>query len=410
MKPNTDEIREILARRIDERRQSVGMAAGIVDADGRRVAAYGSFAKGDPRAVDGDTIFEIGSVTKVFTSLLLADMVERNEVALDDPAAKYLPGTVKMPERSGKRITLLDLVTHRSGLPPLLIPGDHGVEDLYRSLSGYELPRDPGSEYEYSNAGAGLLGHLLAERAGTDYESLIQARITRPLGMADTGIALSAPQKRRMATGHNALLAPVAHSNIPTPLLGAGALRSSANDMLTFVEALLGYRDSPLGPAMKAMSGIRIHSIDGREIAGHGGRTEGFCASLGYDAKERAGVVVFSNAAIDVDDIGLQLLGRKISARAEISIDGALLDGYVGRYQVTPNLIFEITRDGERLFAQGLAGEMVLPKFELFAEGEKKFFAKVADHQITFETGSEGQATSLVLRRGGRDLTAPRLQ
>src|ERR1017187_9203238 len=101
-------------------------------------------------------------------------MVSRKEVTLDDPAAKYLPETVKMPERSGKAITLLDLSTHSSGLPPL--PGNlkpeayYSMEDLYRFLSGDTLPRDPGSEFEYSNLGAGLRGHLLACRAGTDYE------------------------------------------------------------------------------------------------------------------------------------------------------------------------------------------------------------------------------------------------
>ena len=130
------------------------------------------------------------------------------------------------------------------------------MDDLYQFLSGYTLPRDPGSEFEYSNLGAGLLGHLLASRAGTDYESVIRIRITEPLGMPDTGIALSSSMKQRMATGHNAMLAPVANWDLPT-LAGAGALRSSANDMLTFLEAFLGYRESPLAPAMKAMLDVR---------------------------------------------------------------------------------------------------------------------------------------------------------
>ena len=262
----TDEIREILVKRVDQQKQAVGIVVGVIEPNGRRVVAYGNLANGDPRTLDGDTIFEIGSISKVFTSLLLADMVNRKEVALDDPAAKYLPENVKMPERSGKSITLLDLSTHTSGLPPL--PGnlklkdprnpyaDYSVDDLYQFLSGYTLPRDPGSEFEYSNLGAGLLGHLLAYRAGTDYESLIRTRITQPLGMPDTGITLSSSMKQRMATGHNAMLAPVANWDLPT-LAGAGALRSSANDMLTFLEAFLGYKESPLAPAMKAMLEVR---------------------------------------------------------------------------------------------------------------------------------------------------------
>ena len=143
----TDEIREILVKRVDEQKQATGIVAGVIEPKGRRVVAYGNLAKGGPRPVDGDTIFEIGSVSKTFTSLLLADMVNRKEVALDDPAAKYLPEHVRMPERGGKSITLLDLSTHHSGLPRL--PGnlntkmkdpgnpyaDYTVDDLYEFLS-----------------------------------------------------------------------------------------------------------------------------------------------------------------------------------------------------------------------------------------------------------------------------------
>ena len=439
------EIREILVKRIDQQKQAVGIVVGVMEPAGRRVVAYGNLANGDPRTLDGDTIFEIGSVSKVFTSLLLADMVDRKEVALDDPAAKYLPEHVKMPERNGKSITLLDLSTHTSGLPRLSSNlklndprnpyADYSVDDLHQFLSGYTLTRDPGSEFEYSNLGGGLLGQLLAYRARTDYESLIGTRITRPLSMPDTAITLSSSMKQRMATGHSAMLAPVANWDLPA-LAGAGALRSSANDMLTFLEAFLGYKESPLAPAMKAMLEVRrpagqtniglgwlILSVDGREIAWHNGGTGGFRSFVGYDPKERIGVVVLSNAG-GVDDIGFHLLNPKLplanpeppkppKQHTEIPIEPKLLDNYTGRYQVTPNLIFEVTCDGDRLFAQGFAqmnGQAIaLPKFELFAEGEKNFFAKVADNQITFETGPDGRATSLILHRAGRDMPAARL-
>jgi len=441
---STDEIREILVKRIDQQKQAVGIVAGVIEPAGRRVVAYGNLANGDPRTLDGDTIFEIGSATKVFTSLLLADMVNRKEVTLDDPAAKYLPENVRMPERNGKSITLLDLSTHTSGLPPLpsnLKPqAGYSMDDLYQFLSGYTLPRDPGSEYEYSNLGAGLLGHLLARRAGTDYESLIRSRIARPLGMLDTGITLSSSMNQRMATGHNAMLAPVANSDLPAPLAGAGALHSSANDMLTFLEAFLGYKEPPLAPAMKAMLEVRrpagqatiglgwiIMSAHGREIVGHNGATGGFRSFVGYSPQERIGVVILSNAstATGIDDIGFHLLNPMAplanpeppNQHAEIRIDPMLLDNYTGRYQVAPNLILEITRDGDRLFAQGFAqlphnrpGDLTgLPKFELFAEGEKDFFVMASDSQITFEADPEGRATSLILHKAGRDMPAPRL-
>jgi len=445
----TGEIREILVKRVDQQKQAIGIVVGVIEPAGRRVVAYGNLAKGDARTLDGDTVFEIGSVTKLFTSLLLADMVNRKEVALDDPAAKYLPENVGLPERNGKSITLLDLATHSSGLPPL--PGNlkpetpYSMEDLYQFLSGYTLPRDPGSEYEYSNLGAGLLGHLLSlasqhVRAGADYESLIRTRITQPLNMPDTGITLSPSMKQRMATGHSSMLAPVANSDLPTPLAGAGALRSSANDMLTFLEAFLDYKESSLSPAIKIMLDVRrpagqatiglgwlTMSVHGREIVGHNGATAGFRSFVGYDPGERRGVVVLSNAftPTGIDDIGFHLLNPNAplaspeppSQHTEVHIDPKLFDNYTGRYQVAPNLIFEITRDGDRLFAQGFAqlphnqpGDLTgLPRFELFAEGEKNFFVRVSDSQITFETGPGGRATSLTLRKAGRDMPAPRL-
>lgn len=451
---NTNDIREILVRRVDQQKQATGIVVGLIESRGRRLVAHGHLAGGDPRGVDGDTIFEIGSVSKIFTSLLLADMVHRKEVALDDPAATYLPAHVRMPERSGRSITLRDLSTHRSGLPSM--PGnlvaqmaqrkdarphaDYSVDDLYQFLSTYSLPRDPGSQFEYSNLGAGLLGHLLGNHAGTDYESLVRDRITRPLGMRDTGITLSSSVKPRMATGHNAMLIPVADSDLPTPFAGAGALRSSANDVLTLLEAFLGDKESPLAPAMSLMFNTRrpadqtemglgwfIYKPGGREIAVHNGGTGGFRSCAGYDPKTRIGVVALSNAftAIGVDDIGVHLLNPKAplanpeapKEHTEIHLDLTRLDNFIGRYQVTPQLVLAITRDGDRLFAQGFAQlpqnppvhPTGLPKFELFAEGENRFFARVSDQQITFETGPDGRATGLIVRKAGRDMRGVRL-
>jgi hypothetical protein len=165
-----------------------------------------------------------------------------------------------------------------------------------------------------------------------------------------------------------------------------------------------------------------INSIDGREIALHDGGTIGFCSFAGYDAEERIGVVVLSNTLSNVDDIGFHLLNPKAPLRnpeppkqhTEIPIDPKLLDNYTGRYQLAPDRILEIIRDGDRLFAQGSAeanGQPVLgPKFEMFAESEKTFFVKATGSQITFETGPEGRATSLIMQRVGREpISATRL-
>ena len=268
---NDSEIRRILVDRIDTQHQGVGIVVGVIEPAGRRVIAYGSMAVDDKRPIDGDTIFEIGSATKVFTSLLLADAVRRGEVALTDPVAKYLPAGVKVPERGGKKITLVDLATHTSGLPRLpanLAPknpanpyADYTVKQLYDFLSTYELPRDIGSQYAYSNLGAGLLGHALSRRAGMDYETLVRSRITGPLAMKNTSITLSEEQKRRLAVGHGENRERVANWDLPT-LAGAGAIRSTANDLLTFLAANLGYSKSSLAAAMASQLDVRRPTSD----------------------------------------------------------------------------------------------------------------------------------------------------
>jgi len=219
--PSDTEVRQILVDRIDRDHQSVGIVVGLVGSTGRRVIAYGAVDKGGTRPLNGDTIFEIGSVTKVFTSLLLANMAARNEVALSDPIAKYLPSQVKVPERGGRSITLQDLSTHTSGLPRLptnFSPkdpsnpyADYSVDQLYQFLSSVQLTHDIGSQYEYSNLGGGLLGHLLARRAGMDYEALVRSRITGPLGMTSTSIMLVPEMKARLAAGHDQMLQPTAN-------------------------------------------------------------------------------------------------------------------------------------------------------------------------------------------------------
>src|SRR4029453_3090616 len=147
-----------------------------------------------------------------------------------------------------------DLATHTSGLPRLPSPftpknpanpyADYSVEDLYRFLSSHELRRDIGSQYEYSNLGGGLLGHVLARRAGMDYEALVRARITGPLGMNDTRIVLTPEMRGRLAAGHNAALKPVPNWDLPT-LAGAGALRSTVNDLLKFAAMAAGGTNTP---------------------------------------------------------------------------------------------------------------------------------------------------------------------
>jgi D-alanyl-D-alanine-carboxypeptidase/D-alanyl-D-alanine-endopeptidase len=437
--PPDAEIRKILVNRVGSENLGIGIVVGVIDPKGRRIVAYGSLAKDDKRALNGDTIFEIGSITKVFTSLVLMDMVQKSEVAVTDPVSKYLPATVKLPERNNQKITLQDLSTQSSGLPRMpsnFSPkdssnpyADYSVEQLYQFLSGYQLTRDIGAKYEYSNLGVGLLGHVLTLRAGMDYEALVRSRICEPLGMSSTRVTNSPEMKTRLAIGHGPTLSAVPNWDIST-LSGAGALRSSANDMLTFLAANLGYTKTPLAAAMAAEVSIRrptgspdmeiayawhVQTKNGNSIIWHNGGTGGYRTFIGFDPKSRAGVVVLSNisTAAGPDDIGRHLLDASYplakieppKEHKEITVDPKIFDKYVGSYQLAPTVIMTISRDGDRLFSQ-LTGQ---PKIQLFPEGERKFFVKEVDAQWTFETDAQGQATQAILHQNGRDTTAKRI-
>jgi D-alanyl-D-alanine-carboxypeptidase/D-alanyl-D-alanine-endopeptidase len=441
--PSDEQIRKILVDRLGEYNDRVGIVVGVIEPKGRRIVAYGSFGKNDTRALDGDTVFEIGSITKVFTSLLLADMVQRGEVSLSDPVAKYLPAGVKMPERNSRSITLESLSRHRSGLPPLptnFAPGDpknpyadYSVKQLYDFLSGYTLTRDIDAEFQYSNLGGGLLGHVLSLAAGKDYENLVQTRIIQPLGMRSTAITLSPDMKSRLATGHDNSSEPCSNWDLPT-LAGAGALRSTANDMLSFLAAQLGYKNSALDPAIAATRSRRtpagagmemglgwlIQPKKGSEIIWHNGGTGGYRSFAGFNPKAKFGVVVLTNVFTQpgVDDLGLHLLDpesqllpasspllQPAKQHKEITLDSNILDLYVGKYQFAPNAVMTITKKGNQLFAQ-LTGQGAA---EIYPESKTDFFSRLVDAQFLFRTDSKGRVNALVLRQLGRDQIGERI-
>ncbi|WP_103030155.1 serine hydrolase domain-containing protein, partial [Salinibacter altiplanensis] len=221
-----------------------GVVIGLLHDDRTSVHSFGA-ADSTGSAPTARTLFEIGSVTKTFTGLLLADAIARSPVDPSTPVAALLPDSVALAPSDSTTMTLKHLATHRSGLPrlpanlnPAVRPGDpyaaYDAQALHAFLDGYVPPRPPGVQYEYSNLGVGLLGHLLARRADTTYAALVRQRITGPLGLSDTRAALSKEQRRRFAQGHNRAGAPTSPWHFEA-LAGAGALRSSAADMLVYL-------------------------------------------------------------------------------------------------------------------------------------------------------------------------------
>jgi YD repeat-containing protein len=431
-------IRSVLANRVDVERQHVGVVVGVIEAAGRRVVGHGTFGKSDARPVDGHTVFEIGSVTKVFTSLLLADMAGRGEVAIDDPVAKHLPAGVTVPMRGTTAITLQDLATHTSGLPRLptnlvITNADnpyagYSVENLHAFLSGHVLTRDIGAQFEYSNLGVGVLGHALALRARSDYETLVKARILGPLDMRETSIQLSKEMAGRLAAGHNARLEPAGNWDVPT-LAGAGALRSTASDLLQFLSAFLGMTRSELSPAMARMLSVRrpamagmtsglgwlVVTRDGVEMVWHNGATGGYSAFVGYVPSRAVGVVVLANnagaAGSSVDDLGMHLLDPRVplakpmSKRTRITVDAAVLARYAGTYEIAPGFLVAVAHEEGRLFVTP-PGQ---PRHEIFAESDRMFFTTIADVQFSFDVDATGPAKAMTLHQAGKSMTGKRV-
>ena len=433
------EILQMLKIRVDGQKWATGIVVGVVDRKGRRTIAYGTTTKGGSTKVDGDTVFEIGSITKVFTALILSDMARRGEVRLDDPVAKYLPPSVSLPRDGERQITLADLATHTSGLPlrpANLISKDpdnkyagYSEELLFQFLSSYKPPSAIGSRYEYSNVGCGLLGVALSRRAGTRYDDLLRNRVTGPLSLNDTRMDLTDDMKRRAATGYDNTLLPAPHWDMGV-IASAGSLRSTANDLSKLLEAVLGYSNSPLALALQAMTQTRrpggmqpstqialawnILDDKDREVVWKNGSVGGFRAFIGYDAKVGTGVVALANAqtAQGADDIGMHILdpGQRFNSavphvHTQIAVDGATLDRYVGRYKYSDTDILTIVSDGDRLFMQ----EPNQDRLELFAEGERDFFLKIMDAQITFVMGPDGKAATAIWHEAGEDQRGVRI-
>jgi D-alanyl-D-alanine-carboxypeptidase/D-alanyl-D-alanine-endopeptidase len=270
--------------------------------------------------MDGDTVFEIGSITKVITALMLSEMAARGEVAFDDPVSKYLPASVTLGQR-GRPITLLDLATYTSGLPRMpdnMPPGwqksdnplaDYTPDCLYEFLSGHTPAYEPGAHYEYANLGYGLLGLALARRAGKSYEELLVERICNSLGLNHTRITLSPDMRKHAAQGRDLDVRPAPLWDMPA-LQGAGAARSTANDLIVFLRACIGLNQTPLNGALARLLETRrptplagtdtglgwfLSSDKNEQIVWKTGVTGGCNTFIGFSTKKRCGAIVLAN-------------------------------------------------------------------------------------------------------------------
>lgn len=425
--PQNSEIKDLLSTRMAH--NGVGQVVGIVDSNGPRIVAHGHSGAPDGRPLDGDTIFQIGSVTKVITGLLLADMVVRGEANLREPLDDYLPNTITLI-RNQRPITLYDLATHRSGLPsmpPVDLNGKpnpveaFSPDDLVRFLNSFEPPRAPGEGYEYSNLGVSLLGIALAHRAGTTYESLVTERILKPLGMTDTSITLNDGQLARLAPGHSVYMHPIDSWEMLT-LQASGSLRSTANDMVKLVAAYLHPDSTPLASAVRQQlrvggtmrdfdKPLAVFQTEGGAYRHSGGKS-GYRSGIVINPASGIGAIVLANSRTDDLPIDLAMylaLGARLPPTPEprplkssIQLSPDELDLFAGAYEFENGYVMSVVRNGSNLLM-----EYPTSILEFEPSGKQDFYYNSGNDDISFQLNDDGTVSSLALYSDGKDGPSP---
>jgi CubicO group peptidase (beta-lactamase class C family) len=328
LKDSLDLMVERAVRPYIQKGNTSGLVLALIDKDKVRKYSYGSVSKQIKQLPDAEnTIFEIGSITKTFNSLMLAEEVVAGRMRLNDPINLYLPDSIPALKFQGKPITLQDLANHTSGFPRLPAnifnakvdpkdPYKHYISDsLYSFLMHYHPVIMPGTVFSYSNYGAGVLSTILERKLRSSFEQLIISRICKPLAMMHTSVTLNAAAQKNFAQGYNETGEATAPWDLAS-LKGSGAIRSTLNDMVKYTRAQMDIK-APLGKAMalthkptfvgKAQSmglGWRINQFGQHTYFHHSGGTGGFRSFVGFDPDRQVAIVILSNAADDVTAIG----------------------------------------------------------------------------------------------------------
>ncbi len=314
--PSVAAVVDAIAGEAVDRGACVGIAIGTHMSGTQEFYAYGEVERGSGRRPEPTTEFEIGSVTKVFTTTLLAILARRHTVSLDAPLQNYVPAGVTVPTYAGRPITLVELATHTSGLPrqPQMCGDNFSDAQMFAFLSSYRLREAPGTHFLYSNLGVALLAHALAKAAGAPWATLVERDIAAKLGMRDTRLKLTDEERRRLATGYNQA-GGIARENMPTwpAFNGAGALFSTVNEMQRFLAWNMGEVKSDLDDVLDELHrprfplqqpgagiGLAWHTQPlgtGSSITWKNGRTLGYSAYIGFVPRAKIGIVILTNAA-----------------------------------------------------------------------------------------------------------------
>jgi CubicO group peptidase (beta-lactamase class C family) len=388
--------------------------------------------------VKPETVFQSGSVGKQFVSAAVMTLVEEGKVGLDDSIVKYFPNAPP----SWKPILVKNLLSHTSGLAeyeaseragpkgPFYLRLDFTEEDLVEKVEALPIDFAPGEQWSYRNTNYLLLGFLIHKITGEPYADYLKETIFKPWYMTSTRLINEKDIIPNRASGYQLVARQLKNQDWVSPTFnstGDGALYFNVLDLAKWDEALYGtsllkqssldriWTVFPLNNGQPNHAdygfGWGISMANGHKVIQHGGAWQGFTCFIQRYVDDNLTVVVLTNlAGADPGRFAAKIAGLVNPAlvpkeHKEIAVNPKVFTGYVGKYQLAPDFIITITLEGDHLFAQASNQ----PKFALLAEGERDFFLKIVDAQITFVTDSQGRATELILHQGG-DQHAKRIE
>lgn len=418
------ELKSIAEQRLLGDRTGACFAVAVIEKTVSK--AYVCADPKDLKRISPDTAFEIGSVTKTMTAALLADLILQGKASLEDPIVNYLPEGTAVPSFEGKPILIKHLVTHTSGLP---VTPDFGsvpnMENPYakvdeasllKTLSATKLARAPGSQFEYSNYAIMLLSHVIAKRAGSDFETVLRDRLFTPTDMKNSYINQK-PGAVKAAQGHTPNTKPTPAWTFQTNTAGVGGVRATLDDMVGYLQAQLGNSESAITPALKltqqevsteannkmAMNWM-LAPLDTHKVHLHEGGTGGFSAFTAFDLVTKRGVVILSDTALTsvggLSSLGNHLLDSRMplgKARTVKQADAELLKAIVGVYDVMPGMKMTLTEKDGKLFTQA-TGQA---KYEMGYDSAGDFYPLDFDATLRVQKKSDGSYALLFLQGGG---------
>ena len=420
-----EQISKIISHKLNVEKSGVGVAIVAIDGDKTEFLNFGLSKQANGEKVSAASLFEIGSISKTFTATALASMVKEGKIKLLDPVQNYLPEDIKLPSKNGKEITFQSLANHSSGLPrlpnnmplgdPLDPYADYTIELMYQFLNSYQTPHEVAEKQEYSNLGAGLLGHVLALIDDKTYQAMITDRVLKPLNMTTTFIDIPQSHFNTLSDGHNEQLQPTKHWRLPV-LAGAGALKSNTLDMAKYLKENMLMRRLPQEMALTQTStsvfgnanteiGLAwlINKTLENQYFMHNGGTGGFRSFMGFDAKAQKGIVILANSVFDLDEIGHAYLTNslaQIKLSSPMQVNSEQLSKLNGEFELMPGFSLAITNKNEQLYVQA-TGQ---PKLTLTPRSATEFINQAVKARIVFDVNTQGEAQALTLYQGGQSL------